>query len=97
MRRQFKSPSKEVRIISESNEVKRYFANRRVAWEFITEKAPWHVGFLERMVQSVKRCVKKPIGHESLSFGELHTLLIEIEATLNNRPLTFVYDDLKRA
>ena len=89
----FKSASKEVRMISESKDVKRYFANRRVTWEFITEKAPWHGGFWERMVRSVKRCLKKAIGLASLSFGELHTLLVEIEATLNNRPLTFVYDD----
>ena len=72
-------------MISELKDVKRYFANRRVTWEFITEKAPW--------VRSVKRCLKKAIGLASLSFGELHTLLVEIEATLNNRPLTFVYDD----
>ena len=44
-------------------------------------------------MRSVKRCLKKAIGLASLSFGELHTLLVEIEATLNNRPLTFVYDD----
>ena len=39
--------------------------------------------------------LKKAIGLASLSFGELHTLLVEIETTLNNRPLTFVYDDEK--
>ena len=89
----FKSASKEVRMIGESKEVNRYFANRRIAWEFITEKAPWHGGFWERMVRSVKRCLKKAIGRASLSFGELRTLLVEIETTLNNRPLTFVYDD----
>ena len=52
----FKSASKEVRMINESKDViKRYFANRRVTtWEFITEKAPWHGGFWERMVRSVK-------------------------------------------
>ena len=44
-------------------------------------------------MRSVKRCLKKAIGLASLSFGELHTLLVEIEATLNNRPMTFVYDD----
>ena len=44
-------------------------------------------------MRSVKRCLKKAIGRASLSFGELRTLLVEIETTLNNRPLTFVYDD----
>ena len=89
----FKSASKEVRMISESKEVKRYFADRRVTWGFITEKAPWRGGFCERIVQSVKRCLKEAIGLTSLSFGELHTFLVEIEATLHNPPLPFVYDD----
>jgi hypothetical protein len=89
----FKSASKEVRMIGESKEVNRYFVNRRITWEFITEKAPWHGGFWERMVRSVKRCLKKAVGRASLSFGELRTLLVEIESTLNNRPLTFMYDD----
>mgnify|MGYP002804534746 CR=1 FL=1 len=80
----FKSASKEVRMNSESKEVKRYFADRRVTWGFITEKAPWRGGFCERMVQGVKHCLKEAIGLTSLSFGELHTFLVEIETTLNN-------------
>ena len=32
-------------------------------------------------------------GRTSLTFKELRTTLVEIEATLNNRPLTYVYDD----
>jgi hypothetical protein len=32
-----------------------------------------------------------------VTFGELRTLLVEIETTINNRPLTFIYDDEKRA
>ena len=41
----------------------------------------------------MKRCLKKVVGRASLSFEEMRTVLIEIEATLNNRPLTYVYDD----
>jgi len=44
-------------------------------------------------VQSVKRCLKKPIGCTTLTFEELRTITVEIEATLNNRPLTYIYDD----
>lgn len=80
-------------MIGPSKEVNRYFVNRRITWKFITKKAQWHGEFWERMVRSVKRCLKKAIGLTSLSFRELHTLLVEIEATLNNRPLTFMYDD----
>ena len=50
-------------------------------------------GFWERLVKSVKRCLKKTIGRASLTFDEVTTLMVEIEATLNSRPLTYVYDD----
>lgn len=57
------------------------------------EKAPWWGGFWERLVGSTKRCLKKIIGRSSLSFEELRTVLLEVEGTLNNRPLTYLYDE----
>ena len=45
------------------------------------------------MVRCVKRYLKKSIGRTSLTFEELRTILVEVEATLNNRPLTYMYDD----
>ena len=44
-------------------------------------------------MRSVKRCLKKSVGRSLLTFKELRTLVVEIEATLNNRPLTYIYDD----
>ena len=38
----------------------------------------------------MKRCLKKVIGHSRLSYDDLSTLVIEIEGTLNSRPLTFM-------
>jgi hypothetical protein len=89
----FKSASKEVQRILRSPEVQRALANKGVAWEYITEKAPGHGGFWERMVESVKRCLKKILGRTSLNFEALRTILVEVETTINNRPLTYVYDD----
>ena len=45
------------------------------------------------MVRSVKTCLRKHLGRSSLTFEDLRTILVEIEAVLNNRPLTYVYDD----
>lgn len=78
--------------IFKSKETERHFFNRGVVWKYIIERAPWHGGFYERMVRNVKRCLKKSIGTGSVTFGELRTLLIEIETTIDNRPLTFIYD-----
>ena len=43
--------------------------------------------FFKRRVQGVKTCLKKVLGQSQLSFGELSTILVEIEAVLNSRPL----------
>ena len=45
------------------------------------------------MVRSVKNCIRKTVGCSTLNFEELHILLIEVKATLNDRPLTYLYDD----
>ena len=89
----FKSTSVDVKKISKSSKVKKYLANRQIDWQFIMEQAPWWGGFWERLVRSVKRCLKKSVGRSLLTFEEPRTLVIEIEATLNNRPLTYIYDD----
>ena len=44
-------------------------------------------------MRSVKRCLKKSVGRSLLTFEELCILVVEIEATLNNRSLTYIYDD----
>ena len=89
----FKHCSREIMKISRAKEVNCYMTNHQVEWKFIVEKAPWWGGYWERLVQSVKRCLKKTIGRSTLSFDELATVLVEIESTLNNRPLTYLYGD----
>ena len=89
----FKASAAEVKKVVHSEEIHRYLTNRKVTWQFIVEKAPWWGGYWERMVGIVKRCLKKTIGRCTLTIEELSTVMIEIESTLNNRPLTYLYSD----
>ena len=54
------------------------------------ERAPWWAGFFERIVQSVNRCLKKVLKNARVTTEELQAVLVEVEATLNARPRTFV-------
>ena len=47
----------------------------------------------ERMVRSTKRCLKKAVGNRKLTYEELLTILNEVEAVINNRPLTYLDEE----
>ena len=74
-------------------EIKSFTASKNIKWRYIVEKSPWWGGFYERMVRSVKRCLKKVLRNARLTYEELLTLLIRVEGVLNSRPLTYVYPD----
>ena len=61
--------------------------------EFIPERSPWFGAFYERMISTVQSCLRKTIGRAMLSYDEMTTILIEIECIVNNRPISYVYDD----
>ena len=48
------------------------------------ERAPWWGGFFERLIGSVKLCLKKTLGKAYLTYDELVTVIMEIEAVLNS-------------
>ena len=86
----FKAASRELKELMDDPQVKKYFCQRRTQWSFNLEKAPWWGGFFERLVGSLKRCLKKTIGRARLSYDEMVTAVTEAEAILNSRPLTYV-------
>ena len=57
------------------------------------ERSPWWGGFYERLVKSVKTPLKKIFPKAMLDAEQLTTILAEIEAQLNSRPLTYLSAD----
>ena len=65
-----------------------------VTWHFIPKRALWYGGFWERMVGLTKQAIKKTLGRAFVTLTQLETIVVEIEAMLNDRPLTYVSPDL---
>ena len=56
--------------------------------------APWMGGFYERMVGVVKSSLRKVLGRLLLTFDQLSTLIVEVEAAVNSGPLVYVSSDI---
>lgn len=44
----------------------------------------------ERMVRTTKRCLRKMVGRAHFTRDEQHNAVVEIEAVINSRPLSYV-------
>ena len=71
-----------------------FTSNQGIRWRFIVELAPWMGGFYERFVGLTKRALRKTIGTRCLTQRQLATVLTELEAVINTRPLVYVDDDI---
>ena len=89
----FKAADKILSKLFSYPRVKKFLASKRIDWRFNVDRAPWWGGFFERLIQNTKRCLRKTLRNAKLNYDELHTVLVEVERTLNSRPLTYVSSD----
>lgn len=68
-------------------------AAQKIQWHFIPPAAPQFGGIWEAGVKSMKYHLKRIIGETKLTFEEMSTLLAQIEAVLNSRPLLDVSNE----
>ncbi len=93
--RTFVGAARCIRTVMADEKIQDFLANQEIKWQFDLSRAPWWGGQFERMVGLVKNCLFKSIGNGCLTWEELTDVLLDIEIILNNRPLSYIEDDLQ--
>ncbi|XP_064647086.1 uncharacterized protein LOC135499946 [Lineus longissimus] len=92
----FVASEKELKLAFRSidqSRIQQMLAKQGIVREFNTPYAPHQGGIWERQVQTVKRKLKVILKEQSVSDEGLRTLLCEVEAVVNDRPLTRASSD----
>ena len=86
--------SKWLKGIMKDEKLHVYPAHHHIAWQFNLSRAPWWGGQFKRMIGLVKQAFYKSVGGAHRTWGELEEVILDVEVTLNNRPLTYVEDNI---
>jgi len=73
--------------------VNKYFVDQEIKYKFNPPYSPHHGGIFEAAVKSMKHHLVRVVQDRHLTIEEFITLLSEIEATLNSRPITALTND----
>ncbi|XP_075150531.1 uncharacterized protein LOC142224633 [Haematobia irritans] len=63
-------------------------SSKGIKFNFIPPRAPHFGGLWEAAVKSAKHLLVRSMGTASLTYEEFETVIVEVEAILNSRPLT---------
>ncbi|XP_054279172.1 uncharacterized protein LOC128997557 [Macrosteles quadrilineatus] len=92
----FKGAENELRKGLESfdnEQIKTFCVGKMMKWTFLPPASPHMGGAHERLIQSVKKCLRVILNTQAPKEETLTTLLCEVEYIINNRPLFPVSDD----
>ncbi|XP_065093423.1 uncharacterized protein LOC135714082 [Ochlerotatus camptorhynchus] len=76
-----------------AKKIQQFCQAREIQWHFIPPDAPEFGGLWEAAVKATKTHLKRVVRNVKLTFEEMATILTEIEAILNSRPLYSVSSD----
>lgn len=80
-------------MLKEAETLVSYAADKGVGFIFIPPRAPHFGGLWEAAVKSAKGLLVRTVGKAMLTTEELQTVLVEVEAVLNSRPIAPLSSD----
>ncbi|XP_062556793.1 uncharacterized protein LOC134221620 [Armigeres subalbatus] len=75
------------------NKIHHFCTAREIQWSFIPPRSPNFGGVWEAGVKAAKSHLKIVLCEASLNYEEMTTVLVQVEAILNSRPMTQVSND----
>ena len=93
--RSFVAAARWLRGIMRDEKMHDYLSRNHMTWQFNLSRAPWWGGQFERLVGLVKQALYKSIGGATLTWSELEEVILDAEIALNNRPLSYVEEDIQ--
>ncbi|KAK3731629.1 hypothetical protein QZH41_015885, partial [Actinostola sp. cb2023] len=85
----FIATGKWLSVLKKDHNLASYLATQSIIWKFNLARAPWWGGFFERLVGVMKNMLSKSVGRRLLSYDELQDVILDVETTMNNRPLVY--------
>lgn len=74
--------------LQQDNSFRNFCLESRIDWQFIPPRSPHHGGLWESAIKSAKHLLVRTMGNSTLTFEDMLTLMTQVEAVLNSRPLT---------
>ena len=68
-------------------------AIQAIQWHISPARSPHFGGLWEAVVRLMKLQLKRIVGHHRLTYPQLHSVIVEIEAILNSRPILPIHVD----
>jgi hypothetical protein len=91
----FQAAAKWLKEVRDDEKLNNLLANLSIEWRLNLSRAPWWGGQFERLIGVFKNAFRKSVGNGNLSWTELEEVVLDIEITINNRPLSYVEDDVE--
>ena len=82
-----------IQKINDEPKIQSFLLEENISWNFIPPKAPHFGGLWESAVKSAKVHMKRVFADAHMTYEEFYTLLTQIEACLNSRPISPISED----